>query len=86
MPVIGDKLYGEDDSLYLEFIEHGWTDRLVRNVEMRRQALHAFKLEFRFPPRISRTFSAPLALDMSEFVMIKMGYSKQDLDEALKNF
>ena len=86
MPVIGDKLYGEDDSLYLEFIEHGWTDRLVRNVEMRRQALHAAKLEFRFPLRISRTFSAPLALDMSQFVQIKMGYSKQDLDEALRKF
>jgi 23S rRNA pseudouridine1911/1915/1917 synthase len=82
-PVIGDKLYGGDDSLYMEFVAHGWTPRLGAALEMGRQALHAAKLEFRFPPRITRTFTAPLAPDMREFVVKKMGFSEAELDVAL---
>ena len=52
---------------------------------MGRQALHAAKLEFRFPPRITRTFTAPLAPDMRAFVVKKMGFSEAELDEVLKN-
>ena len=85
LPVIGDKLYGGDDSLYMEFVAHGWTKRLGAALEMGRQALHAAKLEFRFPPRITRTFTAPLAPDMREFVVKKMGFSEAELDEVLKN-
>jgi 23S rRNA pseudouridine1911/1915/1917 synthase len=78
LPVIGDKLYGGDDSLYMEFVAHGWTPRLGAALEMGRQALHAAKLDFRFPPRITRTFTAPLAPDMRAFAVAKMG-----ADEAL---
>ena len=57
--------------------------RLAAALEMGRQALHAAKLEFRFPPRITRTFTAPLAPDMKEFVVAKMGFSEVELDVAL---
>jgi hypothetical protein len=62
----------------MEFVAHGWTKRLGAALEMGRQALHAAKLEFRFPPRITRTFTAPLAPDMRAFAVAKMG-----ADEAL---
>jgi len=81
LPVIGDKLYGGDDSLYMEFVAHGWTPRLAGALEMGRQALHAARLEFRFPPRITRTFSAPLAADMRAFVVAKMGVSGEAVDQ-----
>jgi hypothetical protein len=42
--------------------------------------LHAAKLEFRFPPRITRTFSAPLAPDMRAFVIAKMGATGEVVD------
>ena len=42
-------------------------------------------IQFRFPPRITRTFTAPLAPDMREFVVKKMGFSEAELDEVLKN-
>jgi len=80
LPVVGDKLYGGDDSLYMEFVAHGWTDRLASKLEMGRQALHASKLEFRYPPRITRTFSAPLAPDMRAFVVAKMGVDEELVD------
>ena len=69
----------------MEFIAHGWTPRLAAALEMGRQALHAAKLEFRFPPRITRTFTAPLAPDMRDFVGKKMGFSAEELAEALKS-
>ena len=44
-PVLGDKIYGGDPTWYLEFIEHGWTDRLASELRFPRQALHAAELE-----------------------------------------
>jgi 23S rRNA pseudouridine1911/1915/1917 synthase len=67
-PVLGDKIYGGDDSLYLEFIEQGWTERLAKNCGFERQALHAARLEFK-APQFTRNFSAPLAVDMRQFVL-----------------
>ena len=81
-PVVGDKLYGGDDSLYLEFVEHGWTERLEKTLEMNRQALHASRLEFK-SPHITRNFRAPLAADMRQFVISKMQIAEADLDAAL---
>jgi 23S rRNA pseudouridine1911/1915/1917 synthase len=40
-PVIGDKLYGDDDRHYLDFIEHGWTDGMQRALGLSRHALHS---------------------------------------------
>lgn len=66
-PVVGDKLYGPDDTLYLEFIENGWTDRLDKNLPLKRQALHAARLTFNLVDSKS-TFFAPLLPDMSKFL------------------
>lgn len=44
-PILGDKIYGGDPTYYLEFIEHGWTERLARDLRYPRQALHAQSLE-----------------------------------------
>lgn len=40
-PVVGDKIYGPDEQLYLEFIETGWTPNLERQLLLPRHALHA---------------------------------------------
>lgn len=70
--VVGDKLYGRDERLYLEFCENGMTPRLRRELELPRQALHAARLVFR-SPEFSRTFSAPLPPDMRDFCLEKVG-------------
>ena len=64
--VVGDKIYGPDESLYIEFIEQGWTDRLNENLAMKRQALHCHKYHFKFSDG-PVTFEAPLAEDMDLF-------------------
>lgn len=63
-PVIGDKLYSGDPSLYLEFVEHGWTPRLQASLPMRRQALHAARMDFR-SPAFGRSFAAPWPEDFA---------------------
>jgi len=43
-PVVGDKIYGPNEQLYLEFIETGWTLNLERQLLLPRHALHSSKL------------------------------------------
>ena len=43
-PIVGDKIYGADEKLYLEFIETGWTAKLEHQLLLPRHALHSSKL------------------------------------------
>lgn len=43
-PIVGDKIYGPDEKLYLRFIETGWTSELERSLLLPRHALHATRL------------------------------------------
>jgi 23S rRNA pseudouridine1911/1915/1917 synthase len=65
-PIVGDKLYGPDESLFLEFIEQGWTDRLATHLPLKRQALHAAEMSFLLSDG-DLTWSAPLPEDMQAF-------------------
>jgi 23S rRNA pseudouridine1911/1915/1917 synthase len=59
--VAADKLYGTDDTRFLEFIEAGWTPKLAAQLPMSRQALHAARLEFEGGP----CFEAGLPEDLA---------------------
>src|SRR5450432_14021 len=43
-PIVGDKIYGPDEQLYLRFIETGWTNELQRRLFLPRHALHSARL------------------------------------------
>ena len=45
-PIVGDKIYGGDESCYLDFMEHGWTPQLAARLGIPRHALHACRLSF----------------------------------------
>lgn len=64
--VAADKLYGPDESLYLDFAEHGWSARHETALPLARQALHAAELAFGAPD-FTRTFHAPLTADLFAF-------------------
>lgn len=66
-PVVGDKLYGPDASLYLKFIDQGWTAEHESKLLLRRHALHASQLEFEWKGEPIRC-SIPLAIDLQEWV------------------
>jgi 23S rRNA pseudouridine1911/1915/1917 synthase len=39
--VLGDKIYGPSEQLYLDFVETGWTPRLAEILHLSRHALHS---------------------------------------------
>ena len=75
-PLFGDKIYGPDESLFVEFIENGWTKRHDRLLGLKRQALHCSVIEFESDPIPGkRRFTAPLAHDLREFCEESLGFS-----------
>jgi len=48
-PVVGDKLYGPDDRIYLKIRENKITEEDWKNLVMPRQALHSYSLSFTHP-------------------------------------
>jgi len=44
--VVGDKIYGPDETCYLEFIETGWSPALAKRLLLPRHALHSCALLF----------------------------------------
>ena len=71
--IVGDKLYGHDERLYLDFCERGWLPRHDTELELPRQALHAAEMEFKSPEFV-RTFRAPLPSDMKNFLREKLDF------------
>jgi len=48
-PVVGDKLYGVDDGMYLRFVKDALTEEDRRRLRIERQALHACHLRLPLP-------------------------------------
>ena len=63
-PVVGDKIYGPDEHLYLRFIETGWTTELERQLLLPRHALHSARLAIEG----DREWTSPLPQDLAEFM------------------
>jgi 23S rRNA pseudouridine1911/1915/1917 synthase len=71
-PIVGDKLYGPDERLYLEFAQHGWTERHAALLPLQRQALHCAEIDLR-PAREPDVFKAPLPDELERFCRERMG-------------
>jgi len=68
-PLVGDKLYGVDETLFLRFIEDKLTPVDRVRLRLPRQALHAAELTFQHPETGERLrLSAPLPADMRSLV------------------
>lgn len=64
-PLVGDKIYGEDERCYLEFIESGWTPSLQSRLFLDRHALHACGL---FLEESGQGWEIPLPADLQQFL------------------
>ena len=62
-PIVGDKIYGPDEQLYLQFIETGWTCELEQRLLLPRHALHSAKLAIEGECE----WNSPLPVDLAEF-------------------
>lgn len=66
-PIVGDKIYGQREEAYLEFIETGWTEKLSSELLLPRHALHACRLSF-LDQNTRRDVFAELPSDMGALV------------------
>lgn len=68
-PVVGDKIYGADETLFLRFLEDALTAEDRARLRLPRQALHAAELSFRHPADgRPMTVRAPLPADMASLL------------------
>ena len=64
--LVGDKIYGPDARLYLDFITTGWTTALEERLLLSRQALHCAEIDLR-TVGAPAVFTAEMAKDLREF-------------------
>jgi 23S rRNA pseudouridine1911/1915/1917 synthase len=64
--LVGDKIYGPDARLYLDFIDRGWSPELQALLHLPRQALHCARIDLA-PAGMPFAFHAPLPADMRAF-------------------
>jgi 23S rRNA pseudouridine1911/1915/1917 synthase len=64
--IVGDKIYGPDARLYLDFIDRGWSPELEKHLHLPRQALHCSQIDLR-GAGMTFVFEAPMPADMAEF-------------------
>ncbi len=68
-PIVGDKIYGPDENLYLQFIEQGVTSEMLEKLLLPRHALHAERVSFLHPgSRQPCSFHTLLPDDMKMFI------------------
>lgn len=69
-PIVGDKLYGKDETAFLTFIEQGLTPELEALLILPRSALHNAKMVFRHPrTQQEMILRAPLPAMFSECIV-----------------
>jgi 23S rRNA pseudouridine1911/1915/1917 synthase len=68
-PILGDKIYGQPDEIFLEYMDFGATKKIREAVGFPRQCLHAYSIAFPHPlsKQILKTV-APLPEDMQRIV------------------
>ncbi len=69
-PIVGDKLYGRDETAFLTFVKHGLTLELEERLVLPRCALHAARLVFSHPlSKKEMIIRAPLPKMFSECII-----------------
>ncbi|OUU24033.1 MAG: hypothetical protein CBC04_09320 [Verrucomicrobia bacterium TMED44] len=76
-PLVGEKLYGRNETYYLKFCQGGWKNEWIEDLGMSRQALHGRTLGFIDK---SEVFHTDLADDMRSFLFDTMGQHKEVVD------
>jgi 23S rRNA pseudouridine1911/1915/1917 synthase len=80
-PLVGEKLYGADENIYLRFCEKGWQPEWMKDLGMRRQALHGEWLGFDEGEGCS--YSATLPGDMSVYLQENLKVLESELNTLL---
>jgi 23S rRNA pseudouridine1911/1915/1917 synthase len=81
-PLVGEKLYGHDESYYLNFCESGWNSSWMDKLGMDRQALHARRFGYLGKDEI---FEAEIPSDLMSFLENRMNFQPDEMEKILKD-
>jgi RluA family pseudouridine synthase len=83
-PLLGDKLYNGDSSIFMRFKDHVANDEDHEKMQIPRQALHAVALKVPYPDEKQTHFIAPLPRDLSDWIDKNLMISHDEVDELIK--
>jgi 23S rRNA pseudouridine1911/1915/1917 synthase len=83
--VVGDKLYGPDPTLYLEFATQGWTARHSALLPITRQALHCAAIDLH-PAGMDYLLRAPWPEDLARFAERRMNLPPHEAQALVDRF
>jgi len=67
-PLLGDKLYGNPDEVFLEYLENGITENICQQIGFPRHCLHASSIGFPHPDGGYKRIHVPLPQSLQEIV------------------
>jgi 23S rRNA pseudouridine1911/1915/1917 synthase len=86
LPLVGDTRYNRDENVFLEYMDGGFTDWVLRQIEVPRLCLHATALSFLHPVTEKRCDVAiPMPDDMRfiwEWIKSEKGFPIRSLSES----
>ena len=82
--IVGDKLYGPDEGLFLDFIADGWTKEMAEVLPLNRHALHAYRMVFHLEDG-PESYVAPLSQDLVAFCSENLGLAPAQLDGIISS-
>jgi RluA family pseudouridine synthase len=83
-PLLGDKLYNGDSSIFMRFKDHTATASDHEIMQIPRQALHAAALKLSYPKEEKTHFIAPLPKDLSDWLELKHGISHAEVEKMIE--
>jgi len=83
-PLLGDKLYNGDSSIFMRFKDHTPTDHDHEVMQIPRQALHAAALKLSYPKEEKMHFIAPLPKDLSDWLEKNHGVSHAEVEKLIE--
>jgi 23S rRNA pseudouridine1911/1915/1917 synthase len=81
-PIVGEKLYGHDESYYLNFCESGWNPSWMDKLGMDRQALHARRFGYLDEGAV---FEAEIPSDIMSFLENRMDFQSDKMKKLLSD-
>ena len=81
-PLVGEKLYGHDESYYLNFCESGWNPSWMDKLGMDRQALHARRFGYLYEDQV---FEAGIPSDLISFLENRMDFQSDKMKKLLSD-
>lgn len=83
-PLLGDKLYNGDSSVFLRFKDNDATLEDHEKMQIPRQALHAVALKLAYPKEKMSHYIAPIPPDLAQWIEKTLSLTKESVDVMIK--